>query len=132
MHYLLFIFALIWFAFMAPLKVTVTVCASLLVVTSLVKATAEATVGSCTFQEALKSICLAFVFMAVAAFFLISFNKGTGQGAPLVLVLAGFLCSYILGFKVAIGASFGASAIIAGVATAVSGVLYVAARSVIA
>ncbi len=117
---------------MAPLKVTVGVCVSLLMITSLVKATAQAAVGTCTYQEAWKAICLSFVFLAIAAFFLISFGKGTGQGAPLVLVLAGFLCSYIFGFKVAIGASFGVSTIIAAVATAGSGILFVVVRSLVA
>ena len=129
MHYLLFIFAFIWFAFIAPFKITVAVCVSLLIVTSVVKATTNAVAGSSTYPEAFKSIGLAFAFMAIALFTLFSFNMGTGQGAPLMLVLGVFLVSYILGFKVALGTSFGASAVIALVSTAVSGVLFLIVRA---
>lgn len=124
MHYLLFIFAFIWFAFIAPLKVTLAICLSLILVTSIVKATATAVVGSTTFGDSFKSVGVAFVFLGIALFTLISFSRGTGQGAPAILVLSGFLVAYILGFKVGLGASFGASAIIAAVSTAVSGALF--------
>jgi hypothetical protein len=123
-HYLLFILAFLWFAFIAPLKVTVAVCISLLIVTSVVKATASAVIGPSTYKEAFKSIGLAFVFMVVAGFTLISFTSGMGRGAPGLLVLCGFLAAYIFGFKFGLGASFGSSSIIAAVSTAVSGVLF--------
>ena len=124
MHYLLFIFAFIWFAFIAPLKVTLAICLSLILITSIVKATATAIVGSTSFRDSFKSVGLAFMFLGIALFTLISFSKGAEQGAPILLVLSGFLVAYILGFKVGLGASFGASAIIAAVSTTVSGALF--------
>ena len=124
MHYLLFILAFIWFAFIAPLKVTLAICLSLILIVSIVKTTATAVMGSTSFGDSFKSIGLAFVFLGIALLALISFSKDTGQGAPAILVLPGFLAAYILGFKVGLGASFGASTIIAAVSTAVSGALF--------
>lgn len=124
MHYLLFIFAYLWFAFIAPFKVVVAVSLSFLLVLTVVKVTATAVVGNTTFNEAFKSVALSFAFLAVALFTLISFNKGTGGGAPLLFVVPAFLGAYILGFKMGLSANFGASSIIAGVSTAISVLLY--------
>jgi len=124
MHYLLFTLAFLWFAFIAPMKVTLAVCVSLLLVTSLVRVVASRVIGPTTYLEAFKAICLAFVFLVIGIVLLSSFTATAGQGAPLVLVIVGFLAAYVLGFKVGLQANFGSSAVVAGVSTLGSVVLF--------
>jgi hypothetical protein len=135
MHYLMFGFAFLWFAYLAPLKITLAVCISLLLVTSIVKATATAVIGHASFKEVLRSVALAFAFMGVALFTLISFSKGTGMtdfhGISALSIFSAFLASYILGFKFGLGATFGSSAIIAGVSTTISGALFFILRPLV-
>jgi hypothetical protein len=135
LHYLLFVFAFLWFAFIAPLKVTLAVVLSLLIVTSVVKATANAVLGESSYSESFKSIAFSFIFLGIALFTLLGFSKGAGvngfSGLSGIAVLGGFLTAYILGFKVGLGASFGASAIVALVSTVVSGMLFYAFKSLL-
>jgi len=122
MHYLLFTLAFLWFAFIAPLKVTLAVCVSLLLVTSLVRVVASKVIGPTTYVEAFKAICLAFVFLVIGVVLLSSVTATSG--APLVLIILGFLVAYVLGFKLGLQASFGSSAVVAGISTVGSVVLY--------
>jgi hypothetical protein len=124
MHYLVFTLALLWFVAVAPVKVAIAVCLSLILITSVVKATATTVIGETSFSDSFKSVSLAFVFLAIALLGMITLSKGADQGMPAVLVLPAFLVAYVFGFKVALGANFGSSAIIAGVSTAVSAALF--------
>ena len=128
MHYLLFIGAFIFFAFLAPLKLTVAVCALVLFVTVVVKISAQVVAGvSPTLSESFKSVFYASLFVALALLAFVSFSSGTGihqvDGLPALAVMAGLLVAYTLGFQLGIGTSFGASAVIALISTLLSGVI---------
>jgi hypothetical protein len=128
MHYLLFIAALLFFAFMTPLKLTVALCALVLVVTAAVKLSAQLVAGvSPTLGEAFKSVFYASLLVALALLAFVSFSGGTGihhvEGWPAVAVLAGLFVAYTLGFQIGIGTSFGASAMVALISTLLSGAI---------
>lgn len=135
MHYLLFIGAFLFFAFIAPLKLTLATCALLLIVTTIIRLTTRAVAGvDSSYSEAAKAMALSFVFLVVSFFALFSFVKGTGvthiTGLAGYLVFGAFLVSYILGFKLSLGLSFGASSVVAVISTVASTVLFFAFRSV--
>lgn len=136
MHYLLFIGAFLFFAFIAPPKVTILTC-GLLIISALVVKVAAQTVAntSPSLGESFKSVGLSFAFLAIALFTLTSFSRGTGvsqfAGLSAVAVLGALLGSYVLGFKIALGTSFGASAVIALISTTVSGLLLWVAKGVL-
>jgi hypothetical protein len=138
MHYVLFIFAFLLFAFIAPAETVFSLCLSLLLVTSVVKFTASAVTGDreISLAQSFKSVALACFFLAIALFTLRSFSRGTGisdfTGVSALPVLGGFLFSYILGFRFGLGTSFGASAIIAVFSTIVSAALYFLFRTMLA
>jgi hypothetical protein len=69
---------------------------------------------------------------ALAVLAVSSFSRSTGQGLPLFPLLAGFLVSYILGFKIGLGGDYKASDIVAADSTAVSGVLLLVMRPLLA
>ncbi|MET3183746.1 UNVERIFIED_ORG: hypothetical protein ABIC43_006938 [Variovorax guangxiensis] len=128
MHYLLFIGAILFFAFMTPLKLAVAVCALVLVVTVVVKVSAQVVAGnSPTLGESFKSVFYASLLVALALLAFMSFSSGTGvhhvDGWPTVAVLAGLFVAYTLGFQIGIGTSFGASAVVALISTLVSGAI---------
>ncbi|RTQ31861.1 hypothetical protein EJP69_24795 [Variovorax gossypii] len=128
MHYLLFIGAILFFAFMTPLKLAVAVCALVLVVTVVVKVSAQVVAGnSPTLGESFKSVFYASLLVALALLAFMSFSSGTGMhhvdGWPAVAVLAGLFMAYTLGFQIGIGTSFGASAVVALISTLVSGAI---------
>ncbi|MDQ0012314.1 hypothetical protein J2W23_000678 [Variovorax boronicumulans] len=126
MHYLLFIGAFIFFAFMAPLKLTIAVCALVLFVTVVVKISTQVVAGvSPTLGESFKSVFYASLFVALALLAYMSFFAGTGihhvDGTPALLAMAGLFVAYTLGFQIGIGTSFGASAVVALISTLLSG-----------
>lgn len=128
MHYLLFIGACIFFAFMAPLKLTIAVCALVLFVTVVVKISAQVVSGvSPTLGESFKAVFYASLFVALALLAFMSFSSGTGvhhvEGAAAMVVMAGLFAAYTLGFQIGIGTSFGASAVVALIATLLSGAI---------
>ncbi|SEF28765.1 hypothetical protein ABL840_26015 [Variovorax sp. NFACC27] len=128
MHYLLFIGAILFFAFMTPLKLTVAVCALLLVVTVVVKVSAQVVSGSSpTLGESFKSVFYASLLVALGLLAFVSFSSGTGihhvEGWPAVAVLVGLFVAYTLGFQIGIGTSFGASAVVALISTLVAGAI---------
>ena len=136
MHYLLFIGAFLFFAFIAPLKVTAATCVLLLLVTTLIRFTTRAVAGvESTYGEAAKAMALSFFFLVLAFFVLLSLAKGTGvhnfTGLAGYLVFAAFFASYALGFKLSLGLSFGASTIVAIISTIASTVLFLGLRSVV-
>ena len=134
MHYLLFICAFLFFAFIAPLKVTLATCLLLLLVTTAVRFTTRAVAGvESSYGEAAKAVGLSFFFLVIALLVLLSFAKGTGitqfTGLAGYLVFVAFFVAYVLGFKLSLGASFGASAVVAVVSTVASTVLFLVFRS---
>ena len=140
MHYLLFIGAFLWFAFIAPLKVTLATGVLLILVTGVVTTTTRLVVGmQPSFGEAAKAVALSFFFLAIALFTLLSFFMGTSSaglnvnvtGLAAWSVLAALLAAYTLGYKISLGMSFGASAIIAAVSTVVSAVLFTVVKTII-
>lgn len=134
MHYLLFIGALLFFAFMTPLKLAVAVGALVLFVTLVVKMSAQVVAGvSPTLGEAFRSVFYASLLVALALLAFVSFSSGTGmhhvEGWPAVAVLAGLFVAYTLGFQMGIGTSFGASAVVALISTLLSGAILWSVRN---
>ena len=135
MHHLIFVGAFLFFAFVAPIEVTLLTCALLVTSAVVVKLAAQVVANtSPSLGEAFKSVGLSFAFLAIGLFTLASFSRGTGvshfTGLPAVAVLGALLGSYVLGFKLALGTSLAASAVIALVSTAVTGLLLWAAKAV--
>jgi hypothetical protein len=134
MHYLLFLGAFLFFAFIAPLKVTLAACLMLLVVTTVVRFTTRAVAGvESSYGEAAKAMALSFFFLLIAFFTLLSFATGTGvtqfTGLAGYLVFLAFFVAYVLGFKLSLGLSFVASIVVAMVSTATSMALFFALRA---
>lgn len=128
MHYLLFIAAFLFFAFIAPIKVTLVTCVLMLLITTTVKVSARLIADAETsYGEAFKAVGFAFFFLLVVLFTLVSFSKGTGisqfSGLPALGVIAAFFAAYIAGFRLGLGVTFGASAAIALVSTIISTIL---------
>lgn len=118
MHYLLFIGAFLFFAFIAPIKATLVTCVMLLLVTGVVRAVARGVAGvDTTWGEAARGLGLSFVFLIVAMFTVYSLSKGTGMtvfaGLSGWLVLLGFFSAYVLGFKISLGVGTMASSAVA-------------------
>jgi len=125
MHYLLFVGALIFFAFMMPLKLAIAVCALVLFVTVVVKVSAQVVAGvSPSLGESFKSVFYASLLVALVLLAYMRFSSGTGihhvEGLPSIAVMAGLFVAYTLGFQIGIGTSFGASAVVAIISTLLS------------
>ena len=127
MHYLLLIAAMLWFAFVAPLKVTLATTLFVLLTLMLVRLAAHAVIGmQVSFGEAAKAVSLSFVFLAIVLFTLISFYYGPKgvnihlSGLATYAVFGSTLAAYILGYKIGLGITFGASAVIALVSSVAS------------
>ena len=136
MHYLLFIGAFLFFAFIAPLKITLAACLMLLLVTTVVRFTTRAVAGvESSYSEAAKAMALSFFFLVIAFFTLLSFAKGTGvtqfTGLAGYLVFIAFFVAYVLGFKLSLGLSFVASSLVAVVSTVASTALFVVLRALV-
>ena len=136
MQYLLLIGAILWFAFIAPLKVTLATCLFVLVILSVVRFSAQAVTGvEATFGEAAKAISLSFVFLVIAIFTWISFSLGVPKGVSIQItglasyaVLGATFAAYVLGFKLGLNISFGASAVIALISSVASTVAFMLIR----
>ena len=135
MHYVLFTGAFLFLAFIAPLKATLLTAAVLLIVTTVVKISAQTVVSlDFSYGESFKAVALSFFFLCIALLTLVSFSFGTGaqiSGLPALMVLAGFFSAYILGFKFGLGTTFGASAVIALISTLISSLIFWIGKSVL-
>ena len=139
MQYLLLIGAILWFAFIAPLKVTLATCLFVLVILSVVRFSAQAVTGvQATFGEAAKAVSLSFVFLVIAILAWVSLSFSAPKGVSIQItglggyaVFASTLLAYILGFKIGLGISFGASAIIALISSVASTVAFMLIRSLL-
>jgi hypothetical protein len=126
-HYLLIVGALLFFAFIAPVTITLGLALAFALVTGVVALTTKLVSGvETTIGSAAKAACLAFALLALALFTLISFSSGTGiqqfSGIPALALLAACMLSYSLGFKLALGVPMGSSIVIAGISTVVSAI----------
>ena len=136
MQYLLHIGAILWFAFIAPLTVTLATCLFVLVILSIVRFSAQAVTGvQATYGEAAKAVSLSFVFLVIAIFTWVSLSLGVPKGVSIQIsglggyaVFGATLAAYILGFKVGLGISFGASAVIALISSVASTVAFILIR----
>lgn len=128
---LLFIFAFLFFAFIAPLQTTVGLAASFLLVVITVRLTAREVSGApASWGDALRAVCLSFLFVLLAGVLVFKFSSVTGirhfSGLGLVLLLWVFLLAYVLGFKFSLGISLSASFLVALLAALIStGVVWV-------
>jgi hypothetical protein len=134
MHYLLFIGALLFFAFMTPVKLAVAVGALVLFVTVVAKVSAQVVAGvSPTLGESFRSVFYASLLVTLALLAFLSFTGGVAvhhvEGWPAVAVLAGLFVAYTLGFQLGIGTSFGASAMVALISTLLSGAILWSVRN---
>lgn len=136
MHYLLIFGAFLLFLFMAPVKTSMVACAALLVIATVVRTLTRAVTGTeATYGEAFKAVGLAFVFLFIAQFTLMSFSRGTGitsfDGFPGVTVSGALFAAYVAGFSVALDTTFGASILIATISTVASVLTLWAAASLL-
>ena len=133
MHYLLLIGLGLFVLFLAPLKVAVAMLLTLLVVAATVKAVAKAVAGTeVSLGASLRAVGLGLTFATVLLVTLLSFSAGTGVtqflGMSALLVLAAFLAAYVLGFKLALGVTWGAASLVALIATLVTSLFFFALR----
>lgn len=128
---LLFIFASLFFAFIAPLQTTIGLAASFLLVVITVRLTAREVSGApASWGDALQAVCLSFLFVLLAGVLVFKFSSATGirhfSGLGALILLGVFLLAYVLGFKLSLGISLGASFLVALLAAAIStGVVWV-------
>jgi hypothetical protein len=136
MQYLLLIGAILWFAFIAPLKVTLATCLFVLVMLSIVRFSAQTVTGvQATFGEAAKAIGLSLVFLVIAILAWVSLSFGVPKGMSVQIsglggyaVFGSTLAAYVFGFKLGLGISFGSSAVIALISSAASTVAFMLIR----
>lgn len=119
MHYFVIALAYLCFAAIAPFRITVLTTAALILIPSIVRFTAKALAGvEPSFADAFKAVALSLFFVVLSAFMLGSAMGGIqASGIFVFVLLGGFFAAYVLGFKVSLGTSFGASAAIATVST---------------
>lgn len=130
MFTLLIVFALLWFAFIASMKVFVATLIVAGIVTTVVKYCTRVIVGTDpSHLESLKAVALSLLFVGIAIITMMSFSIGWAK-APfslaalsLPIVVASPLLGYTLGFRIGLGIGFGHAAIIAVLSTSISGAL---------
>ena len=128
MQYLFIAFAALAVAAFAPIKVTLSLIAAIAVVSLVVKLTATKVIGPVSIMDAARAVALAIFLLAVAVLGVLWANQGELQveGVAAVALISGLFAAFVLGFKIALQASFGASAVIAAASTTVSaGLLFV-------
>lgn len=136
MQYLLLTGVILWFAALAPLKVTLATCLFVLVILTIVRFSAQTVTGvQASYGEAAKAVGLSFLFLGIAIFTLVSLSFGIPRGMNIHLtglasyvVFGATLAAYVLGFKFGLGISFGASAIIALISSAASMIAFMLIR----
>jgi hypothetical protein len=124
-QYLFIVFAALAVAAFAPIKVTLSLIAVIAVVSLVVKLTATKVIGPVSIMDAARAVALAVFLLAVAVLGVVWANQGELQveGVAAVALISGLFAAFVLGFKIALQASFGASAVIAAASTTVSAAL---------
>lgn len=130
MQYLFLSFAAVAVAAFAPLEVTLSLIAVIGLVSLVVKLTATKFIGPTSIVDAARSVAWAFALLAVAVLCVLWASGGQlhVEGLAALALISGLFASFILGFKIALQASFGASAATAAVSTMVSAVLLLALK----
>jgi hypothetical protein len=130
MPYLFLAFAAVAIAAFASLKFTLSLFFAIALVTVVVKIAATQIMGPVSFGAAARSVAWACILPVLAVLALLSLFKGQVQAEGFLgfLILLGLFASFVLGFKHSLGASFGASAVIAVISTLTSAVLLFALK----
>ncbi len=125
MHNVLVILALIWFAFLAPLRVVAITAVGAFLISAAVRAITTYVSGAqVTYSSSIKAVFLSIIFFVIAVLFLVGgFQHFTFAALvalnPLV-VPAVLLGAYILGFHLCLPTNFGGSAVVAALSTVAS------------
>ena len=132
MFTLIIVLAILWFAFIAPMKVTIVAIILALVVSTAVRFSAKAIAGATlTHLEALKAVCLSLLLVCLAIVMMFSFAAGAPSmprslaaiSAPIVIL--GPLIGYTFGFKIALEVGILQSSLIAILSSGISiGVIF--------
>lgn len=133
MQYLFIAFAALAVAAFAPIKVTVSLIAVIAVVSLVVKFIATTVIGQVSIIDAARAVALAIFLLAAAVLGVLWANQGElrVEGIATLILIGGLFAAFVLGFKIALQASFGASAVIAAASTTVSAALLFALRPVL-
>lgn len=133
MQYLLLAFAAVAFAAFAPLRVTFSLIAVIGLVSLVVKVAATKIIGPVSIKDAARSVAWAFSLLTAAVLCALWASGGQlhVEGVAAVVLISGLFASFVLGFKIALEASFGASAAVAAVSTVVSVVALFALKPVL-
>lgn len=133
MQYLFLAFAALAVAAFAPLEITLSLVAVIGLVSFVVKVTAAKIIGPISIKDAARSVAWAFSLLAAAVLCVLWASGGQLQmeGIAALVLIGGLFASFVLGFKIALETSFGSSAAIAAISTAVSAVALLALRPVL-
>ena len=135
MHYLLVVLGVLVFVLMAPGKVVASTLVTAAIVSVIVRITAQSVTRSpVTYIESLKAVGLSLLFLGLALVALVQISFQTQvydyDGLSGWAVFIGLFSAYVLGFKVGLGTTFGASAAIALVSTVASSAALWAVRTI--
>ena len=135
MHYLLVVLGVLVFVLMAPGKVVASTLVTAAIVSVIVRITAQSVTRSpVTYIESLKAVGLSLLFLGLALVALVQISFQTQvydyDGLSGWAVFIGLFSAYVLGFKVGLGTTFGASAAIALVSTVASSASLWAVRAI--
>lgn len=128
MQYLLLTFVALAIVVFAPAKMTLIALLVIGVTGLVVKLTASKLIGEVSIAAAFKAVSWSVGMLAVAVAGLLFASGGQLklEGLVAVAAFAGLFAAFVLGFKLALDATFGASAAIAAISTGVSAsLLYV-------
>ena len=133
MQYLFIAFAALGVVAFAPLNVTLSLIVVIGIVSLVVKITAGKIIGPISVTDAARSVGWAFSLLAVGVLCVLWASHGRIQleGVAALVLICGLFAAFILGFKISHQATFAASAAIAAVSTAVSGVILFVLRPVL-
>jgi hypothetical protein len=122
MQYLLLTFIALAFVVFAPAKVTLLALLVIGVTSFVVKLIASKLIGEVSIADAFKAVgwSVGMLAVAVAGLLFVSGGQLKLEGLVAVAAFAGLFAAFVLGFKLALDATFGASAAIAAVSTVVS------------
>jgi hypothetical protein len=125
MQYLFLTFMLLAVVVFAPLRVTLSLLATTAIISLVVKLTATKVMGPVSITDAARSVAWAFALLAIAVVGSLWVSQGQlhVEGVAAVALLCGLFAAFVLGFTIALQASFGGSAIIATVSTAISALI---------
>ena len=130
MPFLFLSVAIVAIAAFAPLQLTLSLLVTILIVILVVKIAAGRIIGEVSFGSAAKSVAWACVLPGLVLVALLGMSHGqvAVEGLPAILLLFVLFASFVMGFKMSLGATFGASATIAVISTLVSGGLLFALK----